>query len=160
MGTTLYLRRTFFFGAASVLSLIGQSFVRLMFEMSGDSRVARGRSVGAGRACRANRRRWFRPLLARLAAVGVGAGIDAGLAQLDATRFGQVGQPRLRIAQQLRAGAILGGEMDVDAVAKVISALGRVLLGTPSIREIDLNPVVVYPRGQGAVALDALILAE
>jgi hypothetical protein len=34
------------------------------------------------------------------------------------------------------------------------------LLGTPGIREIDLNPVVVYPRGRGAVALDALILAD
>ena len=38
--------------------------------------------------------------------------------------------------------------------------LGRLLRGTPAIREIDLNPVVVYPKGQGAVALDALILAE
>ena len=26
--------------------------------------------------------------------------------------------------------------------------------------EIDLSPVVVYPRGEGVVALDALILAE
>jgi len=28
---------------------------------------------------------------------------------------------------------------------------------TPGIREIDLNPVMVYPRGDGAIALDALI---
>lgn len=46
---------------------------------------------------------------------------------------------------------------DVDALASLIQSLGRVLLGTPLIREIDLNPVVVYPVGQGVLALDALI---
>lgn len=64
----------------------------------------------------------------------------------------------------LKSGALLDGfrgspALDIDAAATIIAALGRVLLGTPAIREIDLNPVVVYPRGQGAVALDALILA-
>lgn len=67
--------------------------------------------------------------------------------------------------RQLKSGALLDGfrgspALDVDAVATIIAALGRLLLGTPAIREIDLNPVVVYPCGQGAVALDALILAE
>jgi hypothetical protein len=28
----------------------------------------------------------------------------------------------------------------------------------PSIREVDINPVVVYAAGRGAVALDALIV--
>jgi len=65
----------------------------------------------------------------------------------------------------LKQGALLDGyrgspPLDIDAVAQLIAGLGRVLAGTPAIREIDLNPVVVYPRGQGVVALDALILAE
>ncbi len=65
----------------------------------------------------------------------------------------------------LKQGALLDGyrgspALDVDAVAKLIAGLGRVLAGTPSIREIDLNPVVVYPKGEGVVALDALILAD
>lgn len=65
----------------------------------------------------------------------------------------------------LKQGALLDGyrgspALDVDAVAKLIAGLGRVLAGTPSIREIDLNPVVVYPTGEGVVALDALILAD
>ena len=72
------------------------------------------------------------------------------------------------IAAELRAlkqGALLDGyrgspALDVDAVARLIAGLGRVLAGTPSIREIDLNPVVVYPEGEGVVALDALILAQ
>lgn len=64
----------------------------------------------------------------------------------------------------LKQGALLDGyrgspALDVDAVADLIVGLGRVLAGTPAICEIDLNPVVVYPRGQGVVALDALILA-
>jgi len=42
-------------------------------------------------------------------------------------------------------------------VADIVVALGRLLVAAPSIREVDLNPVVVYPAGQGAVALDALI---
>lgn len=48
--------------------------------------------------------------------------------------------------------------LDVGAVADIIARVGQLLLGEPSIREIDLNPVVVYPAGQGAVALDALML--
>jgi len=47
--------------------------------------------------------------------------------------------------------------MDVDAVARMVVALDRVMAANPSIREIDLNPVIVYPVGEGALALDALI---
>lgn len=72
---------------------------------------------------------------------------------------------RAAIAAELRAlksGALLDGwrgspALDVDAVTDIVIALGRLLAAAPSIREIDLNPVVVYPAGQGAVALDALI---
>lgn len=46
---------------------------------------------------------------------------------------------------------------DIEAFATLIQNLGRVLLGTPEIREIDLNPVLAFPKGQGVVALDALI---
>jgi len=41
-----------------------------------------------------------------------------------------------------------------------VRAVGFLLLNEPSVREIDLNPVVVYPRGEGAVALDALMVAS
>lgn len=65
----------------------------------------------------------------------------------------------------LKQGALLDGyrgspPLDFDAVADLVLVLGSILAGTPAIREIDLNPVVVYPQGQGIVALDALILAE
>jgi acyl-CoA synthetase (NDP forming) len=46
--------------------------------------------------------------------------------------------------------------LDVDAVADLIGRVGALLQANPRIREIDINPVVVYPNG--AVALDALML--
>jgi hypothetical protein len=43
---------------------------------------------------------------------------------------------------------------------RVARAVGFLLLDEPSVRKIHLNPVVIYPRGEGAVALDALIVAS
>jgi len=64
--------------------------------------------------------------------------------------------------RRLRLAPLLDGfrgepAMDVDAVAALVEALGNVVAATPVVREVDLNPVVVYPRGQGVIALDALI---
>lgn len=50
--------------------------------------------------------------------------------------------------------------LDVDALAALIVQVGQVMTGNPSIREIDLNPVIVYPQGQGVIALDALMLVD
>lgn len=63
---------------------------------------------------------------------------------------------------RLKGGALLRGfrgspALDVPAVARVILKLTSLLKNEPSISEIDLNPVIVYPLGQGLVALDALI---
>ena len=85
---------------------------------------------------------------------------DVRLLPVDLTHDAIVAELRA-----LKQGALLDGyrgspALDVDAVARLIAGLGRVLAGTPSIREIDLNPVVVYPEGEGVVALDALILAQ
>ncbi len=46
---------------------------------------------------------------------------------------------------------------DLQALAATVEALGRVVRGTPTLREVDLNPVLLMPEGEGAVALDALI---
>lgn len=48
-------------------------------------------------------------------------------------------------------------KLDIRAVAELVERLGAVVRGTPEIREIDLNPVVVFPEGEGCVALDALM---
>jgi acyl-CoA synthetase (NDP forming) len=66
---------------------------------------------------------------------------------------------------KLKGAVMLGGfrgspAVDVGAVAQMASRLGAFILGRPEIVEIDVNPVVVYPDGEGAVALDALIVAR
>ncbi len=66
---------------------------------------------------------------------------------------------------KLKSAALLAGyrgapALDVAALAQLIVTLGQVLRGEPSIREVDLNPVILHPVGQGVVALDALMLVE
>lgn len=66
---------------------------------------------------------------------------------------------------RLKSAAILSGyrgapALDVPALAQLIVTLGQILRGEPSIREVDLNPVILHPMGQGVVALDALMLVE
>jgi acetate---CoA ligase (ADP-forming) len=65
----------------------------------------------------------------------------------------------------LRAAKLLNGfrglpPADVDAVASALLALGRLMRSAPQIVEIDVNPLMVYAKGQGATALDALIVVE
>lgn len=65
----------------------------------------------------------------------------------------------------LKQAALLKGyrgapALDVAALAGLIVQIGRVMAGNPRIREIDLNPVIVHPEGEGVVALDALMLVE
>jgi acyl-CoA synthetase (NDP forming) len=62
----------------------------------------------------------------------------------------------------LRCGALLRGfrggpQLDVEAVAEVLSGLGQLVRDHPEIAEAEINPLVVYPQGRGTLALDALI---
>lgn len=50
-----------------------------------------------------------------------------------------------------------GRHHDVDALVDVAVALSRVFAGSPWMTEIDLNPVIVGLKGQGAAAVDAVI---
>jgi succinyl-CoA synthetase beta subunit len=64
---------------------------------------------------------------------------------------------------RLRSAALLHGwrgspALDVDALAALIQRLADVMTANPRIREIDLNPVILYPQTTGVVALDALML--
>jgi acetate---CoA ligase (ADP-forming) len=66
---------------------------------------------------------------------------------------------------KLRCGALLRGfrgapALDVEAAAEVVSRIGRLMRAAPEIREIDINPLVVYPKGAGVVALDGLIAVD
>ena len=64
---------------------------------------------------------------------------------------------------RLKSAALFHGfrgapALDVEAVAKLVQSVGAFMSANGSVREIDLNPVVVYPEGEGCIALDALIL--
>jgi len=66
---------------------------------------------------------------------------------------------------ELKQAAILRGyrgspALDVAALAELIVTVGRVMAGNPAIREIDLNPVIIHPEGEGVMALDALMLID
>jgi len=50
--------------------------------------------------------------------------------------------------------------VELTGIADMVSRLGKFVLERPEIDEIDINPVVIYPKGQGAVALDALIVTR
>jgi acyl-CoA synthetase (NDP forming) len=63
----------------------------------------------------------------------------------------------------LRGAKLLGpfrGQLarDVDAVADVVVKLGAAMRAGIGIEEIDINPLMVLAQGQGAIALDALIV--
>ena len=49
---------------------------------------------------------------------------------------------------------------DVGALADLVLTLGNAMRAQPSIREIDINPVMVFAEGAGAMALDALIVKD
>jgi acetate---CoA ligase (ADP-forming) len=73
------------------------------------------------------------------------AGIDAEIGKLKGAA--------------LLAGARGGKPLDRRALAQAVAILARAIRGTPDLQEIEINPLVVYPEGEGVVALDALIVA-
>jgi acetate---CoA ligase (ADP-forming) len=64
---------------------------------------------------------------------------------------------------KLRAAKLLIGirgapPADLTAVAEVVLAISGLMQSVPEISEIDINPLTVHAKGQGATALDALIV--
>ena len=59
------------------------------------------------------------------------------------------------IAGKLLKGVRGSALADIEAVQAVIAALSQLSLDFPEIEEIEINPLVVYPQGQGALALDS-----
>lgn len=65
--------------------------------------------------------------------------------------------------RQLRGAKLLSGmrglpPADIAALAHAVALIGAVIAARPEITEIDINPLTVYPAGEGALALDALIV--
>jgi acetyltransferase len=49
---------------------------------------------------------------------------------------------------------------DLAAVAECLLRLSQFVTDHPQIQELDINPLLVYPRGKGAVVADARIILE
>lgn len=63
---------------------------------------------------------------------------------------------------EIRAGRLLKGfrgrgPLDVKALAHCIAGLSKLLVDHPEIRTIDINPLILYGKGQGCLAVDAKI---
>jgi acetate---CoA ligase (ADP-forming) len=66
---------------------------------------------------------------------------------------------------EIRAHALLDGvrgqpPVDKDAIVDALLRIGQLVQDFPEIVELDINPLIVYPQGRGAVAIDMrLVLA-
>jgi len=67
--------------------------------------------------------------------------------------------------ESLRGFSTLDGargslKSDVDALVCAVALIGGMLRATPGLAEIEVNPLLVLPEGQGVVALDALVVTR
>jgi acetyltransferase len=67
---------------------------------------------------------------------------------------------------EIRSKALLEGvrgkpPVDKEALISVLLKIGQLVQDFPEIAELDINPLIVYPEGQGALAIDMrLVLAS
>ncbi|MFG3285364.1 acetate--CoA ligase family protein [Streptomyces sp. NPDC048111] len=85
----------------------------------------------------------------------------------SAVRVPPFGEEQARdMLGELRGRALLDGvrggpPLDVDALVEVVLRVQRMALELGGeLAELDINPIMVLPRGQGAVALDALAICR
>ncbi len=67
--------------------------------------------------------------------------------------------------QSIKAYSILTGvrgepPCDIDAIKDCILRLSQMVAEHPEIAELDINPLIVYPEGQGCVVADSRILLK
>lgn len=103
---------------------------------------------------------WGPVLLLGLGGIWVEALGDVQLLPVDADE-----RQIVDALHRLRSAKLLSGvrgapPVDIDAVAKAVMAVGRLMRTAPDIVEIDVNPLMVHAKGQGATALDALIVTQ
>ncbi|MFD8734709.1 acetate--CoA ligase family protein [Streptomyces sp. NPDC059618] len=98
--------------------------------------------------------------------VGLG-GVLVEVLRDFAVRVPPFGDDQARaMLSELRGRALLDGvrggpPVDVDALVEVVIRVQRMALELgDEISELDINPLMVLPRGQGAVALDALVMCR
>jgi acyl-CoA synthetase (NDP forming) len=101
---------------------------------------------------------WGPVLMAGLGGVWIEVLNDVRLMPADLSREAIVAE-----IMQLKSAALLRGtrgqpEADVDAMSAVMVRIGALMIKYPAIAEIDINPLIVYAKGHGVLALDVLIV--
>ncbi|MEU5532880.1 acetate--CoA ligase family protein [Streptomyces sp. NPDC020362] len=98
--------------------------------------------------------------------VGLG-GVLVEVLHDAAVRVPPFGEEQARdMLAELRGRALLDGvrgrpPADLDALVEVVLRVQRMALELGGqVAELDINPLMVLPRGQGAVALDALVVCR
>ncbi|MBZ4016371.1 acetate--CoA ligase family protein [Streptomyces purpurogeneiscleroticus] len=106
------------------------------------------------------------PLFGPTVTVGLG-GVLVEVLRDTAVAVPPFGEDQARAALgRLRGGALLEGvrgapPADTDALVEVMLRVQRMALELgDQLAELDINPLVVLPKGQGAVALDALAVCH
>jgi acetyltransferase len=66
---------------------------------------------------------------------------------------------------EIRSKALLDGvrgkpPVDKEALIKTLLRIGQFVQDYPEIAELDINPLIVYPEGQGALAIDMRLVLE
>ena len=75
-------------------------------------------------------------------------------------------QEAQEMMSEIRAHALLDGvrgqpPADKDAILDILLKINQLVQDFPEIAELDINPVIVYPKGQGAFAIDMrLVLSK
>jgi acetate---CoA ligase (ADP-forming) len=77
---------------------------------------------------------------------------------LDPSELGS--QLKMLKAAPLLEGTRGGRVRDVAALVDIVGRIGSLVRARPEIAEIEINPLVVFERGAGVLALDALIVVE
>jgi acetate---CoA ligase (ADP-forming) len=72
-------------------------------------------------------------------------------------------QAALRMVRNVRSHPLLSGVRgtevrDVEALCDSIIRVGQLCMDCPDIRELDINPLLVLPEGQGCFAVDSRIM--
>jgi acetyltransferase len=121
------------------------------------SQVAGGQELLLG----ARRDDSFGPVVA----FGAG-GVDTEILDDVALRLAPLHPAQARdLIAETRIGRILAGTRgqpaaDLDSLSRALAALSHLMMQFPQIREVDLNPVRVFPGKPGLVALDARIRVD
>jgi acyl-CoA synthetase (NDP forming) len=69
------------------------------------------------------------------------------------------------MVSEIKGYPILGGirgepAADIDAIVDVLQKVGQLAYEFPEISEMDINPLFVFDKGKGAIAVDARIILK